>query len=325
MSVDCGINIGRGSPTRPEKERNEQMNEMTRQNGGAPMQAQAAPVQLGGGANVAVAASQAMAEVQSRVAMAKMFPRDVPAAIRRINNACSRPGLAENAMYVYGRGGQEITGPSIRLAEVLAQCYGNLEFGIRELEQRNGESTCEAHCWDMETNVRQSKIFQVPHVRHTKRGDCPLTDPRDIYELVANNGARRLRACILGIIPGDIVDEAVETCDKTLRERGDISPEHIEKLLKAFADKGVTRRQVEAWLQRSVESITPMQVIRLRKIYMSIKDGMSVPADWFGEAEPPAAGPEKKTLGEILKKMAGSAPEEAGGAEAEPDGAPPRR
>jgi hypothetical protein len=75
----------------------------------------------------------------------------------RILNACTRPTLAEAGALHLRRGGTEITGPSIRLAEALAQNWGNIQFGIRELEQRNGESTVEAFAWDIETNTRQTK------------------------------------------------------------------------------------------------------------------------------------------------------------------------
>src|SRR5699024_11169676 len=147
-----------------------------------------------------------IAEVQAAMVIAKRFPRDPVEAMDRILQACTRPTLAEGALYSYSRGGSEITGPSIRLAEAIAQAWGNTQFGIRELEQRNGESTVEAYAWDLESNTRQAKVFQVPHERHTKRGTTRLTDPRDIYELVANQGARRLRACILGVVPGDVTE-----------------------------------------------------------------------------------------------------------------------
>jgi len=143
-------------------------------------------------ATVQVESDRAQAEVQAAMILARRFPRDPVLALDRILNACTRPALAEGALYCYARGGTDITGPSIRLAEVLAQNWGNLQFGVRELEQRDGESTVEAFAWDIETNVRQVKIFQVKHERHTKQGAKRLTDPRDIYETVANQGARRL-------------------------------------------------------------------------------------------------------------------------------------
>jgi hypothetical protein len=156
-----------------------------------------------------VRTSREIASVQGAVFMAKKFPRNEDLAIKRILKSCERVGLASQAIYQYAKGGSKIEGPSIRLAETLAQSWGNMDSGIRELEQNNGSSLVESYAWDLETNTRNSKIFTVSHVRHTRERDYTVTDPREIYELVANNGARRLRACILGVIPGDIVDLAV--------------------------------------------------------------------------------------------------------------------
>ena len=228
-----------------------------------------------------------IAEVQAAMMIARMNPRDPVAAMDRILNACTRPTLAEKALYVYSRGGSEVSGPSIRLAEAIAQQWGNFNFGIRELEQRNGESTVEAFAWDIETNTRQVKVFQVPHVRHTKKGQTRLSDPRDIYELVANQGARRLRACILGVIPGDVTEAAVQQAETTMATRVEVTPEMIAKLVEAFDEYDVTKEHIEKRIQRRVESILPAQVLSLRKIFNSLRDGMSAPHEWF-EIEPPA-------------------------------------
>ena len=156
---------------------------------------------------------RAISEVQGAIVLAKKFPRNEKESSDRILIACQRPKLAEQALYSYARGGTEITGPSIRLAEAIVQNWQNVQFGIRELEQRFGESTIEAFAWDLENNIKQIKTFQVKHERYTKaRGKYSLEDPRDIYEAVANQGARRLRACILGIIPGDVIEAAVNQC-----------------------------------------------------------------------------------------------------------------
>lgn len=229
---------------------------------------------------------RAIAEVQAAVVMAKRFRRDQKQAYDRIMLACQRPSLAESAIYDYVRGGTAITGPTIRLAEELARSWGNIQFGVRELEQRAGESTVEAYAWDIETNTRQTRTFQVPHRRYTKKGTYNLEDPRDIYEAVANNGARRLRACILGLIPGDIVGAAVAQCEETMQAKADTSPEAVKKLIEAFRVFGVTKEHLEKRLQRSLDAITPAQVVGMRKIYNSLKDGMSSAGDWF-EIEPP--------------------------------------
>lgn len=228
---------------------------------------------------------RAIAEVQAALVIAKQFPRNPIDAYDRVMNACQRPGLAQSAVYSYARGGSSISGPSIRLAEMLAQNWGNIQYGIRELSSENGESTVEAFAWDVETNTRQTKVFQVPHIRYTKNGSKKLTDPRDIYELVANNGARRLRACILGVIPGDVVDAAVDQCEKTIHASADTSPEGVQKLIAAFEQFGVTKDDIEGFIQRRVDAITPANVVSLRKIFTSLRDGMSSAKDWFKNAK----------------------------------------
>jgi len=234
-----------------------------------------------GGALVESESQRAIQEVQAAMVIAKKFPRDQASALDRILNACTRPTLAEGALYSYARGGTDVTGPSIRLAETIAQEWGNIQVGVRELSQQNGESTVEAFAWDVERNVKQVKVFQVAHKRNTKSGSKALTDPRDIYEMVANQGARRLRACILGVIPGDVVEAAVQQCDVTLNAKADTSPEGVKKMVSALADFGVTPEMISKRIQKRLESINAAQIVQLRKIWSSLKDGMSNPSDWF--------------------------------------------
>lgn len=228
-----------------------------------------------------VEGQKGVAEVQARMAIAKRFPRDTVRAMDAIKNSCARKGLAEKAVYVYARGGQDVSGPSIRLAEAMAQQWGNLDYGILERESTAEGSLVEAYCWDMETNVRVSKVFTVPHVRHTRNGSKQLTDPRDVYENMANNAARRLRACILGVIPGDVTEAAVEWCNATLKASCDVGPEPQKRMLETFKKIGVTKEQIEAKIQRRVEAIQPAQMIMLRNIYAAIADGMAAAADYF--------------------------------------------
>jgi hypothetical protein len=233
------------------------------------------------GALASIAASREVEEVRAAMVIARTFPRDHMQAMDRLLNACTRPSLAEAGLYTYSRGGSDVSGPSIRLAEAAAQCWGNIQFGIREIEQKDGESVVEVYAWDIETNTRPNKTFHVPHERHTRRGVQRLTDPRDIYELVANQGARRLRACILSVIPGDVIEAAVAQCRVTMAASADTSPEAQKALLESFAEFGVTKAQIEKRIQRRIDAIQPAQVVMLRGVYRSLKDGMSKAADWF--------------------------------------------
>ena len=257
---------------------------------------------------VAIEQERAVQEVQASLVIAKRFPRNHIEAMDRILQTCTRESLANSALYSYSRGGSELTGPSIRLAEALAQNWGNIQFGVRELEQRAGLSVVEAFAWDVETNTRQVKTFSVPHVRDTRNGKKIITDARDVYEIVANQGARRLRACILGVIPGDVTEAAVRQCELTQQSSVDTSPENIKKLLSTFLTEfGVTQGQIEKRIQRRMESIRPAQFLQLRNTYQSLKDGMSSTEDWFE----PVSG---ASLAEII------APQESDVKEAIPEG-----
>jgi hypothetical protein len=230
---------------------------------------------------MAVSESRAVAEVQAQYVIAKKFPRDENAAYIRIMKACERPFLAEQAMYAYPRGGQTVTGPSIRLAEAMAQSWGNLDCGIREISQSDGMSIAEAYAIDLETNIKISKTFHVAHTRDTKQGKKRLTDARDIYELVANQGSRRLRACILGVIPGDVVDAAVAQCRKTLESSDVPIADQIRKLVLAFDELGVKTEHLEKRLGHNLDATIPAEIVTLRSIYKSIKDGMADRTQFF--------------------------------------------
>jgi len=246
------------------------------------------------GGMITVASSRQAQEVQAAMAIAKRFPRDEQEAFSRIMQSCQRKGLAEAALYSYPRGGQQITGPSIRLAEALAQSWGNLDFGVVELEQREGESTVMAYCVDLQTNTRQTKVFQIAHERQTKAGGLvKLTDPRDIYEMVANQGARRLRSCILGVIPGDVIDAAVESCEKTMRgESKEPLADRIRVMATRFLeDFQVSVQMLEKRLGHRLDAINESELVSLRKIYTSLRDGMSKREDWFTLAEAPEQAP----------------------------------
>lgn len=252
-------------------------------------------------------------EVQAAMVVAKRFPRDEMYAYNRIMKSCERKKLAENALYEFSRGDSKVTGPSIRLAEELARNWGNIDSGVLELEQKNGESTVMAYAWDLETNTRQTKIFTVRHERKTKKaGIIRLDDPRDIYEMVASQGARRVRACILAVIPGDVVDAAVEKCQQTLIN-GYSEPliDRVRKIVAAF-DKNfqVSLEMLEKYIGCKAESFSEHDYIRLQNVGRALKDGMAKREDYF-EVRTAAKSTTSKTEEEFMKEFGGAMNESA--------------
>lgn len=264
----------------------------------------------------AVASAGEIARVQAQLVYAASRPRDERRAVDRMLTAFQRPSLAGVGLYQYARGGSSITGLSIRAAEAMAMAWGNIDFGLREIEQKHGESTVEAFAWDLETNVRRSITFRVPHYRDTREGRKKLEDSRDIYEMVANQGSRRVRACILAVLPRDIQETVEEQIANTMQATFDITPEYLKKWLDAFKKYGVTKEQIEKRIQRDYSTITPAQMMGLVNIYNSLKDGIGTVSDFFEVAAP--AGGKAQTLAGKAAAAAAEAEAKDATPEAEP-------
>lgn len=70
-------------------------------------------------------------------------------------------------------------------------------------------------------------------------------------------------------------------CERTLVTTADVTPEAIKRLVEAFEAFGVSKEQIELRIQRRLDAVQPAQVANLRKIYASIRDGMSTADEWF--------------------------------------------
>jgi hypothetical protein len=238
-------------------------------------------------ANVEIAMTRAAQEVQAAMIVAKKFRRNEREALEKIKEACKSVRLAEDSQYEYARGGTEIVGPSIRLLEAISQRWGNCEGGVIELDRSDGKSVAMSYAVDLESNHREVRIFEVEHVRDTRKGSFRVTDNRDIYELVANQGSRRRRACYQAVIPADIVDEAIEACNQTLRgESKDPLSVRITKMVEAFAQFNVSPDMIARKAGCSLDAISYIKLSKLRRIFNSIKDGMGDVADFFEVSTP---------------------------------------
>lgn len=206
--------------------------------------------------------------------------------------------------------GTTVEGPSIRLAEALIGAWGNAEAGWKEVARHwdpkgaDGKgcmvSECVAFCFDKETNVRREIAFTVNHTRDKNEYEggkkvmkrVALESERDVYELCANMASRRIRACILQVLPGWLTEEALAATKKTL-ENGDSRPlaDMIRSMEAKFLEYGVSRAQLEANLGHKLEETTRPEVVKLGKVYNSIADGMVRVKDVFPDDDQSAREP----------------------------------
>lgn len=240
------------------------------------------------GQATAIEQSRAVAEVQASVVLAAQRPRDQQAALRTMRESCRIKRLAERAFYRYPRDGEQITGPTVHLARELARIWGNVSYGINELERddEHGQSVMLAWAWDLQTNVRPSQAFIVPHRRDTKKGVKLLVDLRDVYENNTNHAARRLRQQIWAVLPPWFVEEAEDLCAQTLRDGGGIPlGKRISNAIDLFAaGPKVRAEQLERRVGRPSGKWDEYDLAQLTVIYRSLERGEIRVEDEFGEA-----------------------------------------
>jgi hypothetical protein len=266
------------------------------------------------GQATAIEQTRAAAEVQAAVVMAQRMPRSVPVAIARMQETCSVTELAEQAFFRYSRGtGGQITGASVHLARELARCWGNVQYGITELERDtvNRQSVMLAFAWDLETNTRATTTFIVPWVRDRsgKTEASALTAVRDQYENNANMGARRVREQIFAVLPRWFSEQAQAKCRHTI-EHGSTEPlpKRISTIISRFDELGVHVDQLAAKLGRDQGHWGTGDIATLTVIGKSLAAGETTVEDEFPAAD------RKVTMAEIAGHRAATGPQ----AKAEP-------
>lgn len=265
---------------------------------------------IGSSANqgaVAIEQERAIAEAQGQMILAKKFPRDTNAAYAELMDACKLPVFANAAFYAVPRGGSKVTGPSIRLAEEIARCYSNFQYGHRELSRGEGKSEVEVFAWDMEKNNRSIRQITVMHTRDTREGQTRLRDQKDIDDKIANVASKQVRGRILALMPKWMVESAIEECKKTIARANDepISV-RVRKMVSAFAKFGVNVTHLESFLNHGLDDTTLDELVDLTGIFNSIRDG-GRPSDFFS-----TVSEEEKANTKSAVNAAVSAPPKAG-------------
>jgi hypothetical protein len=232
--------------------------------------------------------ARAQAEVLAAVEAAKRWPRDEDVCEAKMRRACARSLVAEKAFWAFPRAGEQLTGSTIHLATTLAGIWGNMQYGVVELERdpARRESQLLAVAWELETNTRATTTFLVPHVRDTKGGKKDLTDLRDVYENNANQGARRVREMIFKILPDWYTETAEDICRATLERSDKPIEDQRAGIAKAFGELGVSTEQLAAKVGRDWDQTTPGDLAILRIVGKSIRRGEATAREQFPPPEP---------------------------------------
>lgn len=215
------------------------------------------------------------ANIDIQVSTAKQYPRSIS---RCANNAVALVTMdkdtAQSCGYALPRGGKPITGPSVHLAKIIAQQYGNLRAEAKVVEITDKQVVSRGTAWDLENNYAVS--FEVRRSIIGRNGNRFSDDMITVTGNAANSIA--YRNAIFGIVPKSITDKAYKAAQHLIT--GDLSDE--EKLIKRrdgaikhFTDTyGITEEEViKLCGKHTVNQIQADEIALLLGFAQSLKDG----------------------------------------------------
>lgn len=217
---------------------------------------------------------QDKAAIDIQVATAKAYPRNI---LKATNNSLAIATIdvetAKTCTYSVPRGNKSITGPSVHLAKIIAQNWGNLRVEAKVVAIGQTQVTSEAVCFDLETNLAIKTQVKRSIVGRTGRFN---EDMITVTGNAANSIA--MRNAILSVIPKAIVDKVYNAARATIT--GDISDEtkliaKRKQVMDALKDTyGVTETEVlKAVGKAAIQHLTGDDLITLIGIGTAIKDG----------------------------------------------------
>ncbi len=262
-------------------------------------------------APTAAAAAQQY-EIQSAIVLARRFPRSEDEAFAKLMRACGRTSFAGGAAYAFPRGNQTVSGPSVTLAREAARIWGNIRYGLEIVRDDKDNRQIRGWAWDLETNTKVAAEDEFAKlVQRKKKGggtEWLVPDERDLRELTNRRGAILIRNCILQLLPRDLIEDALDQSQVTLKDEATKDPDAARKrVLVAFDALNITAAMLQAYVGRPVGQCSPEEIAKLRTIYQSIKDGNSTWGDYVeggnengaqrvgtptAKVEPPVVAPE---------------------------------
>lgn len=226
------------------------------------------------------------AQIDQQIATARRYPRSIATVMKRINQLVTLDEVsAEECMYALPRGGKPITGPSIRLAEIIAASWEHCHVGARPLDINRKDKTIEAEgiFWDIQTNVRTVK--RVWRRISDKRGNIFADD----MILVTSNAACSiaLRNAILSGVPKAVWRKAYESAVAVVKGDAKTLSERKASIYKTFAAFGVKPEQIYLLLEiAGDEEITLDHIPTLVGTFQSLKSGEVTVEELFAAKKP---------------------------------------
>jgi hypothetical protein len=223
----------------------------------------------------------AAAEIDQQVATARRFPRDaIKAKADSMAIATRNQETATACFYLLKRGSKRIIGPSIRLAEILCQNWGNLRCDTRIEEIGRTRLTAASAVWDLERNVLV--------IMRSQRGITYSHGGRyneDMITTTANAAASiAFRNAVFKLIPPDIIDAIFQKCQDVSAGSAKSLADNRVQMVKAFVAIDVPLDVIlNEFGAEQLEDLGRQEMLFLRAAYTSItKEGMDATSVFVG-------------------------------------------
>jgi hypothetical protein len=199
-------------------------------------------------------AALARSEVETQIETAKRYPRSINRFLKEsIGMATLNEEIAGACMYTLSRSGEDIAGPSVRLAEIMAASYGNLHIGSRITDIGERMITAQGVSWDLEKNVRFSADVQR---RITKRNGQRFGD--DMIITTGNAASSiALRNAVFRSIPRAYVMQVYEVAKRTAVGTAQTLSTRRQAIFERLGKYHITPDRILARLgKRGIEDVT---------------------------------------------------------------------
>lgn len=214
-------------------------------------------------------------EVDVAISTAKKYPRDLQKSLSDFAVVATvDKETASECFFSLPRGGSIIEGYSIRMAEILVSCYGNISVGSRILGHDGKKVTASAVCHDLEKNVRYQT--EVDRKILTKTGN---TFGDDMIIMTGNAAGKiALRNAIFTVIPKAFIAPFVKQIKaKALSATGEDPRKVYDKMLKFLKKEGFDEKAVFKALDvEGFEEIDEDKMLTLRGLCNAMRGGVDV-------------------------------------------------
>jgi hypothetical protein len=232
-------------------------------------------------------------EVDVQISTARRYPRSIKTfRDTALSMATLDEQTAASCIYAVPRDGKTIEGPSARLAEICASAWGHMRIEAKTVDEDDRFVTSRGTAWDLQANV--AIAFEVRR-RITGRQNKKYSD--DMITTTANAASSiALRNAVFKVIPAAFWRQVYDAARKAAI--GDVKTLATKRaeMAEYFGKMGVRPEQLIAAVgAASLEDITGDQLVTLRGIANSLKEGETTVEEAFPASTAPVTQPRAVT------------------------------